>query len=160
MDGEVATRSRRRFIMFSLVSRPATQLSAGRDPFSLVDAMFADWLGARTAPALTARARLEVSERDGNYEVRAELPGARREDISVDIDGAWVSISAKADSRSEKKDGEKLLYTERSQESYARSFELPQAVDSAESSAKFENGVLTLTLPKKNGPKTTRLAIK
>jgi HSP20 family protein len=146
--------------MFSLVSRPASQLAGARDPFSLIDAMFADWAGHRGTAALATRARLEVSEREGQYEVRAELPGARREDIAVDIDGAWVSISAKSDSQSEKKEGEKLLYTERSQESYARSFELPQAIDSAEASAKFENGVLTLTLPKKNGPKTTRLAIK
>lgn len=146
--------------MFSLVSRPTSQLSAQRDPFSLVDAMFADWFGNRAAPALATRARLEVAERDNAYEVRAELPGAKREDISVDIDGAWVSINAKSDSQQEKKDGEKLLYTERSQASYARSFELPQAVDSVEASAKFENGVLTLTLPKKNGPKATRLAIK
>jgi HSP20 family protein len=146
--------------MFSLVSRPSSQVSSSRDPFGLIDAMFSDWVGQRTAPALATRARLEVSERENQYEVRAELPGAKREDISVDIDGAWVSISAKSDTQSERKDGEKLLYTERSQESYARSFELPQAVDSAEASAKFENGVLTLSLPKKNGPKTTRLAIK
>jgi HSP20 family protein len=146
--------------MFSLVSRPSSALSNQRDPFSLVDAMFADWFDNRRAPALATRARLEVAERDNAYEIRAELPGAKREDISVDIDGAWVSIAAKSDSRAEQKDGEKLLYSERSQASYARSFELPQAVDSAESSAKFENGVLTLTLPKKSGPKATRLAIK
>lgn len=146
--------------MFSLVSRPSSQLSNQRDPFSLVDAMFSDWFDNRRAPALATRARLEIAERDNAYEVRAELPGAKREDISVDIDGAWVSIAAKSDTTSEQKDGEKLLYSERSQASYARSFELPQAVDSAESSAKFENGVLTLTLPKKSGPKATRLAIK
>lgn len=146
--------------MFSLISRPSTPLSAGRDPFSLVDAMFNDWLGARTAPALASRARVEVSERDNAYEVRAELPGAKREDISVDIDGAWVSISAKTDVQNERKDGAKVLYTERSSESYARSFELPQQVDPAGAEAKFENGVLTLTLPKKNGPKSTRIAIK
>lgn len=146
--------------MFSLMSRPHHQMSAARDPFSVVDAMFNDWLGARAAPALASRARLELSERDNAYEVRAELPGAKREDIAVDIDGAWVSISAKTDTQTERKDGAKVLYTERSSESYARSFELPQPVDAAEANAKFENGVLTLTLPKKNGPKTTRVAIK
>jgi HSP20 family protein len=146
--------------MFSLISRPSSQLAAQRDPIGLIDAMFADWLGQRSAPTLATRARLEVSERQGNYEVRAELPGAKREDISVDIDGAWVSISAKTDAQTERKDGEKLLYTERSSESFARSFELPQAVDTAAASAKFENGVLNLTLPKKNAPQATRLAIK
>lgn len=146
--------------MFSLLSRPGSQVgSASRDPFSLIDAMFNDWVGQRTGASLVSRARLDVSERDNAYEVRAELPGAKKDDISVDIDGSWVSITAKANTQSEKKEGEKLLYSERSHESYARSFELPQAVDSAKAVAKFENGVLTLTLPKKEGPRTTRLAI-
>jgi len=146
--------------MFSLISRPASQASVARDPFGLVDAVFNDWLGSRAAPALASRARIEVSERDNAYEVRAELPGAKREDVAVDIDGGWVSISAKTDAQTERKDGARVLYSERSTESFARSFELPQPVDAAEANAKFENGVLTLTLPKKNGPKTTRVAIR
>ena len=60
----------------------------------------------------------------------------------------------------EKKDGGTVLYSERSHESYARSFELPQAVDSAKAEAKFENGVLTLTLPKKDAPKTARVTVQ
>lgn len=146
--------------MFSLLSRPATPAgAAARDPFSLIDAMFNEWAGPRAGTSLVARAKLDVAERDNAYEVRAELPGAKKEDISVDIDGAWVAISARANTQSEKKDGEKLLYSERSHESYARSFELPQAVDSARAVAKFENGVLTLTLPKKEGPRSTRVQI-
>lgn len=146
--------------MFSLLSRPTAQPgTASRDPFSLIDAMFNDWAGQRSAASLVSRARLDVAERDNAYEVRAELPGAKKDDISVDIDGSWVAISAKVNTQSEKKEGERLLYSERSHESYARSFELPQAVDSAKAVAKFENGVLTLTLPKKEGPRSTRVAI-
>ena len=146
--------------MFSLLSRPASQQgTASRDPFSLIDAMFNDWVGQRTGSSLISRARLDVAERDDAYEVRVELPGARKDDISVDVEGSWVAISAKANTQTEKKEGERLLYCERSHESYARSFELPQAVDSAKANARFENGVLTLTLPKKEGPRTTRLAI-
>ena len=146
--------------MFSLLSRPGSQLgSASRDPFSLIDAMFSDWVGTRTSSSLVSRARLDVAERDNAYEVRAELPGARKDDISVDIDGSWVAISARVNTQTEKKEGEKLLYSERSHEAFARSFELPQAVDSARAVAKFENGVLTLTLPKKEGPRSTRLSI-
>jgi HSP20 family protein len=145
--------------MFSLTSRPASE-GASRDPFSLMDAMLSDWFGHRAAaPALVSRARLEVSERDATYEVRAELPGATKDDIRIDIDGAWVSISAQTQRQSEKKDGEKVLYSERSHESYARSFELPQAVDAAAARAKFENGVLTFALPKKGAPKATRIPV-
>lgn len=148
--------------MFSVLSRPASQLTPStRDPFSLVDAMFSDWVGNRAAQSsLVARARLDVTERNGQYEVRAELPGAKKEDIAIEIDGATVSISAKVDTQVERKSGDRLLYSERSHESYARSFELPQAVDSGAADAKFEDGVLTLTLPKKDAPKSTRVSVR
>ena len=84
----------------------------------------------------------------------------KREDINVEIEGARVSISAKTNVQSEKKEGDKVLYSERTSESYARAFELPQAVDAAAVVAKFENGVLTLTLPKKDAPKTKRIEIQ
>ena len=146
--------------MFALTTRPRTASAYGREPFGLLDAMLADWLTQRPAPTAVSRARLEVSERDGHYEVRAELPGASKDAITVDVDGAWVSISASANARSEKKDGEKLLYTERHHESFARSFELPQAVNSDAAQATFEDGVLKLTLPKKDAPKAKRVAIQ
>jgi HSP20 family protein len=92
--------------------------------------------------------------------VRAELPGANKEDIAIEIEGARVSLSAKTNSHTEKKEGDKVLYSERTSESYARSFELPQAVDSNAAVAKFENGLLTLNLPKKDAPQTRRVAIQ
>lgn len=147
--------------MFSLTSRPASgSLAASRDPFSLMDSLFSDWLSARPSSSLVAHARIDVTERDNAYEVRAELPGAKREDIGVEIEGSRISISAKTNAEAERKEGDKLLYSERTSESYARSFELPQAVDSSATVAKFENGVLTLTLPKKDAPKTRRIEIQ
>lgn len=147
--------------MFSLTSRPVSGSSAtARDPFSLMDSLFSDWLAARPASALVAHARIDVTERDAAYEVRAELPGAKREDIGVEIEGNRVSISAKTNAQSERKEGDKLLYSERTSESYARSFELPQAVDSSATVAKFDNGVLVLTLPKKDAPRTRRIEVQ
>lgn len=147
--------------MFSVLSRPATPGAAlSRDPFSLVDAMFNELATQRGGSSLVSRARIDVTERGGAYEVRAELPGAKKEDIAIDIDGAYVSISAKVSSQSERKEGERVLYSERSQESFARAFELPQAVDAQAAEAKFDNGVLTLTLPKKDAPRSTRLSVR
>lgn len=148
--------------MFSIASsRPASQVAGSRDPFSLMDSLFSDWLSARpVASPLVANARIDVTERNGGYEVRAELPGANKDDISVEIEGARVSVTAKVDTKSDKKDGDKLLYSERTHESYSRAFELPQPVDSAAAGAKFENGVLTLTLPKRDVPQTRRVAIQ
>ena len=76
------------------------------------------------------------------------------------IDGAYVSIGARLATQSERKEGARVLYSERTQQSYARAFELPQAVDAAAAEAKFENGVLTLTRPKKIAPKSTRLEVR
>ncbi len=146
--------------MFALNTRPAASVAGARDPFSLMDSLFSDWLSARPTSTLVSNARIEVSEKEGSYEVLAELPGATKEDISVEVEGVRVSISAKTNSQSEKKEGEKVLYSERTHESYARSFELPQAVDSEAAVAKFENGVLMLTLPKKNAPITRKLAVQ
>jgi HSP20 family protein len=131
-----------------------------RDPFSLMDSLFSDWLSARPSSSLVTSARIEVTESNGGYEVRAELPGANKEDIAIEIEGARVSLSAKTNSHTEKKEGDKVLYSERTSESYARSFELPQAVDSNAAVAKFENGLLTLNLPKKDAPQTRRVAIQ
>ncbi len=146
--------------MFALNTRPAASAAGTRDPFSLMDSLFSDWLSARPTSTLVSNARIEVSESKGSYEVRAELPGASKEDIAVEIEGVRVSISAKTNAQSDKKEGEKLLYSERTHETYARSFELPQAVDSEAAVAKLENGVLTLTLPKKNLPQSRRLAVQ
>lgn len=146
--------------MFALNTRPAASVSGSRDPFSLMDSLFSDWLSARPTSPLVSNARIEVSENSGSYEVRAELPGATKDDIAVEIEGVRVSISAKRSTESEKKEGEKVLYSERTHESYARSFELPQAVDSETAVAKFENGVLMLTLPKKNAPQSRKLAVQ
>lgn len=149
-------------MVFSLINRPATY-SAARDPFALVDALFDDWAGQRTLGArdsLVAKARIDVAEKDNAYEVKAELPGVAKEDIAVEIDGASVSIQAKIVQTREQKDGERVLYSERSAQSYARAFELPQAVDSGAAKAEFVNGVLTLTLPKKDVAKSQRIAIQ
>lgn len=146
--------------MFALNTRPGAPVAGSRDPFSLMDSLFSDWLSARPSSSLVANARIEVSESNASYEVRAELPGAAKDDISVEVEGVRVSISAKTSAQSEKKEGEKVLYSERTHESYARSFELPQAVDSEAAVAKFENGVLLLTLPKKNAPQSRKLAVQ
>ena len=85
-----------------------------------------DWLSARPVSPLVANARIDVTERNDAYEVRADLPGAAKDDIAVEIEGSRVSVSAKVDTKSERKDGDKLIYSERTYESYSRAFELPQ----------------------------------
>ena len=103
--------------------------------------------------------RVDVKEADGAYTVQAEMPGVKKEDIHVQIDGNRVSISAEVKRESEKKEGERVLRSERYYGSVARTFSLGSEMDESKAIAKFDNGVLTLTLPKKTAPASKRLTI-
>lgn len=124
------------------------------DPFNeLVDDLFKGFLvrpvsydgRGETLP----RAKVDVTERNGAYVVAAELPGAKKEDIEVTIDGAQVTLAAETKRESEVAKDERVLHTERTYGKVTRSFTLPQEVDEAKAEAKFRDGVLELTLPKK-----------
>lgn len=93
--------------------------------------------------------KMDVSEDDSAYKVHAEIPGVKKEDIHVHIDGNQVSISAEVKNEKEVKEGEKLLRSERYYGSVSRAFSLGQDVDEAAAQAKYNDGVLELTLPKK-----------
>ena len=103
--------------------------------------------------------KIDVKEDDAAYTVHAEVPGVPKEDIHISIDGNVVSLRAEVRQHDEKKEGEKVLRSERYYGAVARSFQLPVDVDATQAKAKYDNGVLTLTLPKKQGNKTQRLTI-
>jgi len=94
--------------------------------------------------------RLDVSEKKDAYMVKADLPGVKKEDINVRIDGNIVQIDAEVKQEKETKgDGDKVLRSERYYGSVSRTFSLSQDVDDAKAVAKYADGVLTLELPKK-----------
>lgn len=114
---------------------------------------------ARTASGEALEIRVDVKESNGDYTVVAEIPGVKKDDIQVQIDGNRVSISAEVKRESEKKEGERVLRSERYYGAVARSFSLASDLDESKAAAKYENGVLTLTLPKKAAPSARRLTI-
>jgi len=93
--------------------------------------------------------RVDVSENDSSYTVRAEIPGVRKEDINVAINGNEVEISAEVKNEKEVKEGEKVLRSERYYGKVYRAFALAHEVDQNATQAKYADGVLELTLPKK-----------
>ena len=105
--------------------------------------------------------RLDVAEMDGIYKVRADLPGVKKDDINVRIDGNIIQIDAevKADPALQAS-GVKLLRSERLHGALSRAFSVAQDVDDTKSSAKYEDGVLTLELPKKAASASKKIAIK
>ncbi|HYA66976.1 MAG TPA: Hsp20/alpha crystallin family protein [Burkholderiaceae bacterium] len=140
-----------------------------REPFgSLFDQLFSDYFNrsgwpltsrSEDAPAATL-ARMDVVDKGDKYAVTVDLPGVKKEDIRVTVEGSRVAISAESKSESETKEGDKVLYTERRAASYARAFELPVEVTEENADASYENGVLRLTLPKRAHVAGRRLTVR
>ena len=99
--------------------------------------------------ATAGRIKIDVTERDEAYVVHAEIPGVKKEDIQVKIDGDQVSISAEARAEKEIKENEQVLHRERYYGKVARAFRLGTDIDHSAANAKYVDGVLELTLPKK-----------
>jgi HSP20 family protein len=113
---------------------------------------------AETAPA-APRIKLEVTEQDKAYRVRAEIPGVKKEDISVEIDADQVAISAEVKQEKDVKEGERVVHSERYYGKVARAFRLGQDVDQAGAVAKYADGVLELTLPKKAAASRRQISV-
>jgi HSP20 family protein len=103
---------------------------------------------------------LDVTENDTAYTVKFDMPGVTKDDIKVSVDGRLVSVQAETKREEEKKEGDRVVYRERSVQSFARSFTLPMDVSSPDAGAKLENGVLTLVLPKAQLRSASRIAVK
>lgn len=108
---------------------------------------------------LPAQIKVDVKETPEAYTVQAEVPGVSKEDIHVTIEGNVVTLRAEVKQQDQTQD-EKLLRSERYYGAVSRSFQLPQDIDNAAAKAKYENGVLLLTLPKKAASSGQRLTIE
>ncbi len=132
------------------------------DPFRNIDELFSDFPlmpTSRRALGAAPRIRMDVTEDDQNYLVKADIPGVNKDDIKIAIDGNQVSVSAEMKEEKEAS-GAGMLCRERQYGQLYRSFILPQEVDDTNAQAKYENGVLQLTLPKKAGTGRKQIAIQ
>jgi len=132
------------------------------DPFGEIDDLFK---GFFVRPALfegqpQMQIKMDLKEDDNVYTVHADIPGVKKENIQVSIEGNQVSISAETKTEKEEKKGEKVLRSERYFGKVARSFTLAHEVDEAKAQAKYSDGVLELTLPKKAASSARKLAIQ
>lgn len=105
--------------------------------------------------------RIDVTENEKAFTVKADIPGVKKEDISIKVDGNIVSIDAEAKSEKETKgNGDKVLRSERYYGSISRTFSLGQEVDDTKVQAKYADGVLTLELPKKAPAPASKIVIQ
>jgi HSP20 family protein len=132
------------------------------DPFGDIDDLFK---GFFVRPVVfegqpQMEIKMDLKENDQAYLVHADIPGVKKDDIHVSIEGNRVSISAETKVEKEEKEGEKVLRRERFSGKVSRSFTLGQDVDEAKAQAKYSDGVLELTLPKKAASAGRKLTIE
>jgi HSP20 family protein len=132
------------------------------DPFGDIDDLFK---GFFVRPVVfegqpQMEIKMDLKENDQAYLVHADIPGVKKEDIHVSIEGNRVSISAETKLEKEEKEGEKVLRRERFSGKVSRSFTVGQDVDEAKAQAKYSDGVLELTLPKKAASAARKLTIE
>ena len=132
------------------------------DPFLDMDDMFSRFMMRpvmRGGLEMEPQIKMDIKEADGMYKVKAEIPGVSKDDIHVSIEGNRVSISAEVKKETEEKKGERVIRSERSYGMASRSFSLADEIDQAKVQAKYADGVLELTLPKKPGSSRKEISI-
>jgi HSP20 family protein len=121
--------------------------------------LFGEFLGERARPLRGAIPPLDVTESDEAYRVTIELPGVKREDVTLDLQDRNLCIRGeKRSEREEKKD--RSHWIERSYGSFSRSFTLPADAVDDRIEANFKDGILTVTIPKSEKAKPRTVAIK
>ena len=131
------------------------------DLFDVIDRNFSDMdnYGARSyAPKVDVRATKE------NYELEMELPGLTEKDVTIDLKDREITIASIEDNKEEKKEAKEeakttYLVKERVASHFTRSFTLPDDINAEGVNAKFQNGLLTITIPRKAESKARRIAI-
>ena len=115
--------------------------------------------GTHSQPAV-GQFRVDVSENEQAYVIRAEIPGVKKEDINISIDADQVAISAEVKNEKDVKEGERVLRSERYYGKVYRAFALGQPVDDSAAAAKYTDGILELVLPKKAAAQAKRIEIQ
>ena len=133
--------------------------------FEPIDQLFPEMLRrfgwpTRLADDNPAEIRIDVTEKDKDYEVRAQIPGAKKEDIRVSVDGNFVSIAAEVKKDREEKSAGRVVLKETYHGSVSRGFSLAHEIDAKGVVAKLEDGVLKLTLPKREGSSARAIEIQ
>ena len=133
------------------------------DPFNDIDDIFKGLFvrpmrfDLEGAPQM--KMKIDVTKGDDTYTVKADIPGVKKDDIQVSVDGNEVTISGEIKKESEEKKGEEVLRSERYYGKVSRSFTLPHDVDEAKVVAKYADGVLKLTLPMKSKAATRKITV-
>ena len=132
-----------------LWKRDNHEVSCNTNPFSEIDRMMNDFFfGDEGGNSFFTGLKTDVIEKDGHYALAADLPGFDKEDIHVDVKDDVLTVSAEHKEDKEEKEDGKYLRRERTCRSYRRSFRV-EGLNQDDIRAQYKNGVLTVTVPKK-----------
>jgi HSP20 family protein len=126
-----------------MISRPALPRTSGKETM-----VVADWVPS-----------VDVSETEGEYQIKAEIPDVKKEDVKVTVEDGVLTIQGERKQEKEEK-GKKYHRVECSYGSFVRSFTLPDLVDEGKVKAEFKDGVLNLKLPKSEKAKPKSIEVK
>ena len=132
------------------------------DPFRDMEALERAFFGNRDFLGDVGTFKTDIQDKGDHYLLEADLPGMKKEDIAIDIDGDNLTIKAERRNEHEEKDKKgKFVRCERSYGTYSRQFDV-SGINTEGIKAKYENGVLTLSMPKKSAqlPTAKRLEIE
>ncbi|KIF81002.1 Hsp20/alpha crystallin family protein [Noviherbaspirillum autotrophicum] len=132
------------------------------DPFRNADDFLKEFSMLPSLRGIEAepRIRMDVAETEQAYMVKADIPGVKKDDIKISIEGNTVSIRAETKEEKQEKMEGNMMRSERYFGEQYRSFTLPQEVDESKAQAKYQDGVLSLTLPKKAGATSKQITIQ
>jgi HSP20 family protein len=132
-----------------------------RNQISDFDSLFDDFftgfpvlMGKSDIAKSLSAMRVDIHEDDNGYEITAELPGVKKEDISVTLKNDILTITASKETETEKKKKGKVIRRERSSGTFTRSFTVHDGIRQEDIKASFEEGVLTLSIPKRGEHET------
>ena len=124
-----------------------------------IDRFYNEVAGLKNGREFTFSPSCEVNEDAKSYLFKFDLPGVPKENIKVELDKGVLTVQAERREEKEKKD-KKTYLSEISYGTYARSFSMPGAVDESKIDAKFDHGVLTVTIPKSESSKGKQIQIQ
>ena len=145
-------------------SAPSPSVAVSRDPFSVMrdemnDLISRIWHGPDGSNVLALTPAVDVSEDDNAYEIRVDAPGVSAENFDIQVQGNTISISGKREEEKEEKN-KTFHRIERRSGSFSRAITLPSDINEDEVAAQYDNGVLTLTLPKSEKSKSRKISVK
>jgi HSP20 family protein len=124
---------------------------------NLVNSFFnndlSDWSNRHYSDTNTTLPAVNIKENTDAFEVEMAAPGMAKDDFKIELNNDLLTISSEKKNESEIKEGETYTRREYSYQSFSRSFNLPKTIDAEKISAKYENGILSITIPKREEAK-------